>query len=76
MVENCFDLILAEIGKLNARLPCSLQLSSPPKPERVNVLLDDMGRDIVDDRDYPGEDDDVVLLMMALVGQGLHLRVA
>ena len=66
MAENCFDSILAEIGKLNARLPRSLQLSLPPKPERANVLSDGLGCDIVDDRDYPGEEEDVVLLMLAL----------
>ena len=53
-VENCFDSILAEIGRLNACLPCSLQLSSASRPERANVLSEDasgMGHDIVDDRD-------------------------
>ena len=27
MIDNCFDSILAEIDKLNGRLPCSLQLA-------------------------------------------------
>jgi hypothetical protein len=64
-VENCFESILAEIGKLNARLPCSLQLSVPSRPERANVVLEG-GFGVVDDRDTPGGDDDVALLSMAL----------
>src|SRR5258706_3514239 len=68
-VENCFTSILDDIGKLNARLPCSLQLSLSTKSERANVVLDDVtdtGYGVVDDRDGPGEEDDVALLMMAL----------
>jgi hypothetical protein len=65
MVENCFESILAEIGKLNARLPHSLQLSMPSRPERANVVLEG-GFGVVDDRDTPGGDDDVALLSMAL----------
>ena len=68
--ENCFDSILAEIGKLNACLPRSLQLSSPPKPDRANVLSDGLGRDIVDDRDCPGEEDDVVVLLTLALERG------
>jgi hypothetical protein len=49
-VENCYDSILAEIGKLNTRLPRSLQLSAPSRPERANVVLEG-GFGVVDDRD-------------------------
>ena len=69
MVDSCFDLILAEIGKLNTCLPCSLQLSSPPKFKRANVVSDGisgMSHGIMDDRDNPDEEDDIVLLTMAL----------
>ena len=66
MVDACYELILAEIGKLNACLPHSLQLTSPPKPMWANILLDGMDCDVVDNRDCPDEEDDVVLLTMAL----------
>ena len=68
MVDKCFNAILAEIDKLNTCLPCSLQLSLPAKPERANVALDGSGAvcDIVDDWDVPDDDDNIVLLTMAL----------
>ena len=67
-VDKCFNLILSEIDKLNSCLPCSLQLSLPAKSERVNVLSDGdcAEQDVLDDRDAPDNEDDTVLLAMAL----------
>ena len=68
MVDKCFDAILTEIDKLNTHLPCSLQLSLPAKPKRANVALDGSGVvcDIVNDQDVPDDNNDIVLLTMAL----------
>jgi hypothetical protein len=68
-LDTCFDSIFAEIDKLNNHLPCSLQLSLPTRSGWANMVLDDvfdMSCGIVDDRDPPDEDDDIVLLTMAL----------
>ena len=67
-VDNCFDVILAEINKLNSRLPRSLQVSSAARSEKANVLSDGVspGRGVVDDRDVSGDEDDTVLLSLAL----------
>ena len=69
-VDNCYDLILAEVCKLNARLLRSLQLSLTSRSERANVVSEGtsgVGLGIVDDKDEPdGDDEDVALLTMAL----------
>ena len=64
MAENCFDLILSEISKLNARLPRSLQLSTPPKSEWANVVSE--GGLVHGVLDTPDDDDNITLLAMAL----------
>lgn len=56
-VDNCFDTIYAEVIKLNARLPRSLQLAVPQRSERANV---------VDDRDPDDGEKEVALLALAL----------
>ena len=69
-IDDCYDLILAEVCKLNARLPRSLQLSSTSKSEKANVVsggAPGVSLGVVDDRDEPdGDDEDVTLLTMAL----------
>ena len=62
--ENCFDSILSEISKLNARLPRSLQLSTPPKSEWANVVSE--GGSVHGVLDTPDDNNDVTLLAMAL----------
>ena len=67
MVDNCFDLILTEINKLNAHLPHSLQLALSSKSEKANVVADGIsgaGYGIMDDTDV--EEEDVVLMTLAL----------
>ena len=60
-IKDCYDLILAEVRKLNTHLLHSLQLSATSKSEKANSL------GVVDDRDEPDRDDeDVTLLTMAL----------
>ena len=68
----------SEIDKLSSCLPCSLQLSLPAKSERVNVLSDGdcMEQDVLDDRDVPDNEDDTVLLVMALKNREVFISVS